>query len=367
MESLLTLEGIRVESGSQTLLALDRLDVRRGETLAVLGPTGAGKSTLLRVINGLIEPAAGRLLWEGKPVSRPMPLALRRRMAMAFQEPLLFRGTVFDNIAWGLRIRGLPRGQLRAEVAKALHALAIEHLEKRSCRELSGGEAHRVSLARVLVLRPELLLLDEPLASLDAVTREQLGDHLLRLIRGEQLTCVYVTHDQIEARAVADRIVVVDRGAVLQQGGPDDIFLRPATERVARFVQTRNLLPGEVVRQEEGIADIRVGEHVLQAVSESKPGDRVIVCIRPEHVILARTSSDSSARNRIQCTVSTIRARGPVVEVLCHSGLELAVLVTRRALDDLSLCEGDVVEASFKATAVHVVDPTEVPPDAPRQ
>lgn len=112
MDALLALENIRVQAGTQGLLSLEQLEVRRGETVAVLGPTGAGKSTLLRVINGLIEPAAGRLLWEGKPVPRPMPLELRRRMAMAFQEPLLFRGSVFDNVAWGLRIRGLPRAAI---------------------------------------------------------------------------------------------------------------------------------------------------------------------------------------------------------------------------------------------------------------
>lgn len=367
MVALLELEDIRVEAAGQRLLSVERLEVRRGETLTVLGPTGAGKSTLLRVINGLIEPAAGRLLWEGKAVSRPMQIGLRRRMAMAFQEPLLFRGSVSDNVGWGLRIRGVRGAQLRAEVSKALDALGIAHLAQRSCNELSGGEAHRVSLARALVLRPDLLLLDEPLASLDAVTREQLGDHLLRLIRTERLTCVYVTHDQIEARAVADRIVIIDRGAVLQVGEPDSVFLHPASERVAHFVQTRNLLPGEVVRQEDGLADIRVGEHVLQAVSRVAAGRQVIVCIRPEHVVLSRGPNDSSARNRIACIITAVRPRGPVAEVLCQAGQELVVLVTRRTLDDMGLRPGDVVEAAFKATAVHVVDPSEVPSHAARQ
>jgi len=367
MDALLALEDIRVEADGRHLLSLGRLEVRRGETLAVLGPTGAGKSTLLRVINGLFEPVAGRLLWEGKPVARPMPLELRRRMAMAFQEPLLFRGSVADNVAWGLRIRGLPRAQIRVEVSKALHALAIEHLEKRSCNELSGGEAHRVSLARALVLRPELLLLDEPLASLDAVTREQLGDHLVRLIRSDHLTCVYVTHDQSEARAVADRIAVIDRGGMLQVGDPDDVFLRPANERVAQFVQTRNLLPGEVLRQEAGLIEIRVGDHLVQAVSEARTGSRVIVCIRPEHVVLSHRSNDSSARNRIRCTVASVRPRGPVAEVTCDAGQQIVVLLTRRSLDDMGLQVGDVVEASFKATAVHVVEQTEVPTHATRQ
>jgi len=357
---LLTLQRIRVEAGGQRLLELDHLEVPRSKTLAVVGPTGAGKSTLLRVMNGLVVPAAGCILWDDAPIPTPMPLPVRRRMAMAFQEPLLFRGTVLDNVLFGLRVRGVSGAAARKRALEALRTLAVEHLSRRSCASLSGGEAHRVSLARVLVLRPELLLLDEPLASLDAVTREHLGDQLRRIVRDEQLTCVYVTHDQIEARAIADRIAVIDRGSLLQEGAPDDVFLRPASERVAHFVQTRNMLPGEVVRQDGGIAEVRVGTHVVQAVSDAAVGRRVTVCIRPEHIVLSRDAGDSSARNHLRAPISAILPRGPVAEIVCAASPDLVVLVTRRSLDDLSLRVGDVVDAAFKATAAHVVDSNQV-------
>lgn len=375
MTALLRLEGVQVAAAGQRprkrLLDVGELHVVPGETLAVLGPTGAGKSTLLRVMNGLVKPDRGRLEWEGQPVAIPMPLGVRRRMAMAMQDPLLFRGSVADNVAYGMKVRGVRGPELRQRAAKALEMFSVGHLADRASTRLSGGEAHRVSLARAVVLRPDLLLLDEPLASVDAVMRDRLGEELRQVIRAEGMTCVYVTHDQAEAQRMADRIVVLEEGRVLQAGTPEEIFYHPATERVAWFVKTGNVLKGTIRSVHDGSAQIEVGERILEAVSNLPVGTRVIVCLRPEEIVLVKGGEQraageriDSARNRLRCTVAAVEVQGPIANVTLDGGLRLLVLITRRSVEDMGLRAGDVVEATFKATALHIVEQTEVASNA---
>jgi tungstate transport system ATP-binding protein len=396
MTALLRLERIRVRDRDRdhdrdrdrdrVLLAIDELEVEEGETLAVLGPTGAGKSTLLRVMNALQIPDEGRVLWRGEPVAVPAPLALRRRMAMVFQEPLLFRATVSDNVAYGLRLRGEPRAAVRAKVGEALRLFGIEALGERSAHTLSGGEAQRASLARALVLRPELLLLDEPLASLDAVTRERLRDELGRILRESRLSCVHVTHDQEEAEWVADRIAVVVEGRLRQVGSPEEIFCRPKDLAVASFVRTRNLLEGTVRSSDLGRICVAVGEQTVEvrsAATEVAAGERVVVCLRAEQVLLEPRidggtgragraaapddptggdgrAGDSGAKgwaapNRFQGRISGVRALGSFAEVTVDCGFGLVALITRRFATELGLGDGVPVAVRFEPSAAHVV------------
>ncbi|MBI5478660.1 MAG: ABC transporter ATP-binding protein [Deltaproteobacteria bacterium] len=377
MTALLRLEDVLVRAGERPLLEVGAIEVNAGETLVILGQTGAGKSALLRVMNALIRPERGRFLWQGKEVRFPVPAAVRRRMAMAFQEPLLFLGTVFDNVAYGLRLRGVSGATLESRVVEALRLFGIEGLARRSGRTLSGGEAQRTALARAVVLQPDLLLLDEPLASLDPPTKERLEAELRRVIRSRGLTCAYVTHDRAEAQGMADRIAVLDAGALLQVGTPDDVFLRPSSERVARFVGTRNLLAGTVVGSAVGRARVAVGEHTLSAgaappMARSTPGPRltdaaaaVLVCIRPEEVVLTRDGgveprSDADA-NCLCATVREVRPLGATTEVHLDCGFPLVALVTRRCAEELELRDGNAVHASFRASATHLIPAS--PPD----
>jgi tungstate transport system ATP-binding protein len=362
MTALMQLQGVEVRgSDGALLLKVQELSVRRGETLAVVGSTGAGKSTLLRVMNGLLEPNGGRLLWEGAPVPQPMPLQLRRKMVMAFQAPLLFRGTVADNVAYGLRLRGEPKAQVPQRVRQALELFAVAHLAQRSCAQLSGGEAHRVSLARALVLRPELLLLDEPFASVDAVARERLGAELRAVLRAEGTACVYVTHDQREAQRMADRLAVLEGGTILQEGTPDEVFYRPASEQVARFVQAGNLLPGVVRRSAGGAVELEVSGSTIEAISQLPEGTAVVACLRPEDIAIARCAGPGaqgrkdSVRNHLQGTVTALQAQGPITFLTIACGVRLVAVITRRSAQELGLAPGDAVEASFKATALHVL------------
>lgn len=360
MSALLQLEDLRYVQGGRTILEISALEVREGETLAILGTTGAGKSTLLRLMNFLLTPQAGIFRWQGKTVTRPVPLSLRRRVAMAFQEPLLFQGTVSQNVAYGLALRGVRGAAAQSKVDEMLRLFHIDHLRHRSTRHLSGGEAQRTALARALVIEPELLLLDEPLASLDPPTKEQLAGELKALLARGRLTCAYVTHDQEEAVAIADSVAVLENGRLEQVGTPEEIFYHPRTPFVARFVRTGNVLPGVVEHSQEGLAVIQLREIRLEAVSDIPVGRQVWICLRPEDVLLSREErtfpSRGSARNHLAGVITAMRSNGATTQVTLDCGFPLLALITRRSALDLSLSPGDRLVASFKATALHLIE-----------
>jgi tungstate transport system ATP-binding protein len=362
--NLLSLAGIVVRATDRTLLDLPRLEVEEGEILVVLGPTGAGKSTLLRIMGLLQRPAAGTVSWRGEPVAWPPPLAIRRRMAMVFQAPLLFSGTVFDNVAYGLRLRGQRGSALRDQVEAALRQFHIAHLAEQRAGTLSGGEAQRAALARAVVLEPDLLLLDEPLASLDAPIREHLRDELKQVIRERRMTCVHVTHELPEAFTLADRIAVLAAGRVLQTGKPEEVFYAPKRREVAEFLRAGNLFPVEVVSTAGGLATVRVAGHTLAAASTLTPGRRVLACIHPEEVQIAPPVSRAAdplagkvaaATDQLEGTVVAVTDRGPTLRVDLDCGFPLRSLVTRRAARELSLRPGDRVAVAIAPESVHLI------------
>lgn len=357
--SLLAFEGVRVDAGGRTILDVDRLHIEAAEMLAVLGPTGAGKSTLLRVAHLLERPVAGVVRWRGDEVTWPAPLAVRRRIAMAFQDPLLFAGTVRDNVAFPLELRSVPRETRAARVGELLEMFGISALATRTAATLSGGEAQRVALARALAAQPELLLLDEPLASLDEPIRVRLRGELAAILRAQHVSCVWVTHDQGEALAVADRVAVLDRGRLCQVGAPAEVFYRPATPFVAGFVGTGNTLPGRVVAASEGVATVDVGGVRVEAVADAEPGAEVLACIRPEEVLIGRdgAAEHHSARNRLRGTVTAVVPQGATTMITVDCGVALRALVTRRSAEDLGLGPGVPVWLAVKATAVHLIAP----------
>lgn len=218
-------------------LEVPYLEVRVGEILSLVGPNGSGKTTLLMALGLLISPKKGSILFSGQPTyGLRSPLDLRRRIAMVFQEPLLLSGTVLDNGALGLKLRGVRGRALRSKAMEALERLGVAHLRNRSVRDLSGGEAQRVSLARALAVEPELLLLDEPFSSLDPPTRDQLLDDLEGVLRATGTTAVMTTHDRLDGLAISHRVAVVYQGRILQVGSPRDMIQRPSHPFVAHFL-----------------------------------------------------------------------------------------------------------------------------------
>jgi tungstate transport system ATP-binding protein len=234
-------EGLVVRRGARVVLDVPALAIGRGEIVALVGPNGAGKSTLVAALALLERPAAGTIVLNGTTIDwRRGTLAARRRLAIVFQESLLFDTTVAENVATGLKLRGVPKSERRPRVERWLDRLGIAHLANRQARTLSGGEAQRTSLARALVLEPELLLLDEPFAALDAPTREALADDLLPLLRETATTTtVMVTHDRDEAIDLGDRLAVLIDGRLAQLDRPEQVLTAPATEAVRAFFQRR--------------------------------------------------------------------------------------------------------------------------------
>ena len=336
------------------------LDIAAGEYFVVLGPTGAGKTVLLETIAGLHRPRRGRILLAGEDITHAPPE--RRGIGFVYQDYALFPHlSVAGNMAFGLRLRGMGRGEIERRVAAIGRLLGIEHLLHRMPETLSGGEAQRVALARALVVEPRLLLLDEPLSALDPETREALQRELGRVHRELGTTTIHVTHDFEEAVALGDKIAVLkeDRldgakreGRIVQVGRPEEIFRRPANEFVARFVGVRNIFRGQARPAEEGYKLVSIGEVEIAAVTELEGS--VHASIRPEDILLSREPLRSSARNVFQGRIVDISDRGTIAYITVRVPPDFICLITRRSLEEMELREGLEVHIAFKASAVHV-------------
>ena len=351
---------VRVAHAGRVVLEVPALTVRGGEILVVIGPNGAGKSTLLRVVGLLEGPAGGAVRFQGERVAPGGALAVRRRMASAFQEPLLADTTVAENVAMGLSFRGVSAAEAAPRVARWLTRLGVGALGARQARTLSGGEAQRVALARALVLEPELLLLDEPFSALDQPSREALIEDLGAILRADRITTVFVTHDRGEALALGDRVAVMMDGRILQVDTPAQVFRAPVSEAVARFVGVETILDCRVLEYDGEIAVVQVGGRTIEVAQPAAPGEIVRLCLRPEDVtLLAPEPADraSSARNRLSGKVVRIVPSGPHLRVSVDCGFILAALVTHRSAESLRLGEGVPISAQFKATALHLLRP----------
>ena len=355
--TLLTATGLRVERGGRPVLDVPEFALPQGQVLALIGPNGSGKSTLLQTLACLLEPAAGTLSFQGRPLgTRPERDAYRRRVTMVFQDPLLFDTTVRGNLEAGLRLRQVPRAERDARVAAVAQRFGIRPLLDRSARKLSGGEAQRTALARAFVLEPDVLFLDEPFSALDAATREALLDDLAGALKQTGTTAVLATHDQMEALRLADALMVLDQGRIRQVGPAAQVINHPCDEFVAGFVGMETVLAGTVVASNSGLFRVAVGGHEVLAPGGPRVGEQVLVGIRPENVTLATAAeARTSARNAFPCTVGRIVPRGPFFKVELDCGFFLTAFVTPLSLEELALTEGRKLVASFKATAVHVI------------
>src|SRR5215467_4520686 len=263
------------------------LDIARGETMVLLGPSGCGKTTLLRMVAGLERPdIGGRIFFNDADVT-DVPIE-QRKVGMVFQSYALFPNmNVAENIGYGLKVRGINGAERGARVAELVALTGIEGLEHRRIDQLSGGQRQRVALARAVAVRPSVLLLDEPLTALDAALRERLRSDLNRLLRTLGITTIYVTHDQAEAMALGDRIVVMRKGAVAQVGAPRDIYFTPANRFVAEFVGAANILEGV---SGAGALTLRGGRLAIEKTSLKGPS---LAMVRPESIAIVAAENAS--------------------------------------------------------------------------
>jgi ABC-type Fe3+/spermidine/putrescine transport system ATPase subunit len=303
----------RIRNGSQPV-SLDRvtkrfgdfyavrnlsLDVAAGEFVTLLGPSGCGKTTTLKMIAGLTPQDGGEIRFGARRVD--MLPANKRNVGLVFQNYALFpHMTVNENIAFGLRMRGWGRAAQAARVAELLSLVRLEGLGDRKPSQLSGGQQQRVAVARALAFGPDLVLLDEPLSNLDAKLRDEVRLDLRDIQRRAQQTTIFVTHDQIEALVMSDRIILMNQGIIEQIGSPRDLYAAPSTEFAARFVGANNLVPGVLVSSGGEIAATTPDIDVPILASTAAPdvnakGQSVWICIRPEQLSLARSAGNGSA------------------------------------------------------------------------
>jgi molybdate transport system ATP-binding protein len=353
---LLRATGIERHHAGRTVLSVDAFSVMDGEVVAVLGPNGAGKSTLFRILLLLEAADAGTIELRGVRASAG-DVSARRSLAGVFQRPHLFAGTVRDNVAFGLRARGADPDSIAESCSAALARLGIAELAARAVGTLSGGEAQRVALARAIVCRPQLLLLDEPTANLDAHARRTFRHDMEGIVRGAASAAVLITHDPADAFALADRVVVLEGGSIVQRGTPAELLAAPATPFVAAFTGAEILLDGIVAAALDELVEVDVSGGIrLQAVAATRlaPGTRVHIAYRPEDIVLepAAAVSATSARNRLLLRVAGITPTAGLARVRLCGPPDLIALVTRSSAGELGLAAGVEVAARVKVSAL---------------
>ncbi|HEX7005466.1 MAG TPA: ABC transporter ATP-binding protein [Trueperaceae bacterium] len=336
------LEGVTKKFGAD-VVAVDALDlaIEPGSLVTLLGPSGCGKTTTLRMIAGLERATGGRILIDGSDVTR-LPANLRD-VTMVFQSYALFpHMNVFDNVAYGLRVAGVSGSELARRVDEALEMVGMQGLERRSSAALSGGQQQRVALARALVMEPRVLLFDEPLSNLDAKLRRRVRQDIRDLQQRLGITSVYVTHDQEEALAISDVIVVMRDGKVQQTGSPHELYTRPANRFVADFIGSATFLPGSF----DGEC-VTLAQHTFRHAQETGPGD-VTVMVRPEAV---RVSVDGPG---LPATVKSVSYLGLATDVLFETPVgELAATISGEGRPDLR--RGDQVSLEFHPAGIYLL------------
>jgi molybdate/tungstate transport system ATP-binding protein len=347
---MITLEKVSHEWGDFSLKNVS-FRVKKGEYFIILGPTAAGKTLILETIAGFYIPRNGNILLNGKNSTHIPPE--KRNIGFVYQDYSLFpHMTVEENIAFGLKMRKLPKGEVETKVQSIMDSMGLSYLKDRFPSTLSGGEQQRVALARALVIDPDILLLDEPLSALDPRTQESLRSELKRIHEVRGTTTIHVTHNQGEALALANRIGVIMNGEVIQVDTPYKVFNEPVSEEMAIFVGVENVIKGNVMSSEDGVALVEIGNYQMRALSNLAEGE-VNVFIRPENIFLSKVKLESSARNCISGKITKITQFGATFRVYMDNGL--SALVTKQAIEELELNVGEKVYASFKATGVHLI------------
>ena len=348
------LKDVRKSFGGVGVIEGINLTIAKGEFVVFVGPSGSGKSTLLRMIAGLETATGGAILIDGKDVTFAEPA--ERGIAMVFQSYALYpHMNVYENIAFNLRLSRLPGSEIDTRVREAARILRLDALLQRSPAQLSGGQRQRVAIGRAIVRNPKVFLFDEPLSNLDAALRVQMRLEIERLHRELDATMIYVTHDQVEAMTLADRIVALDAGRVQQVGAPLDLYASPGNRFVAGFIgsPTMNFVPARVVALADGIATLQLGVDGQPTVALDLPGatvgQSVTIGLRPEAIsVLAPTEAGLSA------TIETVERLGNITFAYLNTGAPDPVTV--QIMGDQPVTNGQNVRLGLNPARMHAFD-----------
>ena len=329
------------------------LEVKQGEYFVILGPTGSGKTLLLELIVGLYIPNKGKIFIEGKDITYEVPE--KRNLGFLYQDYSLFpHFSVRKNIEYGMKLRNMSKTEIDNKLKELSKMFKIQNLMHRDVTTLSGGEQQRVALARALATNPKVLLLDEPFSALDENTKANLISEMKELHRKEGITFIHVTHSQEEAMILADRIGIIMNGTIVQVGTPEEIFYKPKTKEIARFVKIENIWEGKVIekRNEEIVIEIK-GKKIVAISNHFKVGDEVRLIIRPEDVVIGK--GNTSARNVFKGVVSDVIKHGFYNIVRIDCGFQVEAAVTKQSIENLNIKEGKNIDIFFKATSIQVI------------
>ena len=352
MTTIIELRGMTKEYGA--ILALDNasLRVESGEVYGLIGPNGSGKTTLLRILAGIETPTKGEMHFQGTRIDANNRSLLTRNITMVFQKTVMFTGTVYDNVAYGLKLKGYSKKDVAAIVREALLTVKLESFEKRSAKKLSGGEQQRIAIARALALDTQVMLLDEPTANIDPKNASIIED-VLKTISKRKKTVVIATQNMTQAENLANRVAVLNRGRVEGIGRFQEVFKSPS-KFLADFARIENIFQGVSRITEEGTSIISVGEELDVEAAFRKSGNTTIY-VRPEDIILSTQPLVSSARNTFKGKITEITDLGPVVKLKVKAGKDFTDQVTKRSFNEMQLNLDSSVFLAFKASSVQIV------------
>ncbi len=346
---MMELRGVSKRYGEIEALRDLTLEIERGEVITVLGPNGSGKSTLLRILAALEQPTDGDVLFDGKNVNLKDKGSWRKRTTLVFQRPVVLRGSVFGNVAYGLRQRGLSSDEIEERVSGALHLLGLDALAERNAKSLSGGEKQRLSIARAVILETDLLLLDEPTVNLDPESLDIVKRFVLGLRERPDVTVVLATHDMEIARELSDRVLLLSGGRVVEIGSTRDLMLSQSSE-MARFARTENVFTGTSIIV-KGVSQIDVAGAVIVGAFSAQ--GETTIHVRPEDIIISRSVMRSSARNSLLGKIVGVEEHNSIIRLRVDAGVDFTVQITRRSLEEMGLNVGQEVYLTFKASSVN--------------
>jgi len=335
--------------------ALDsiNLGVEEGEIYALLGPSGSGKTSLLKIMALLDDPTSGEVYYGGEKVTEKNVQQTRMQATMVFQKTAVFDTTVHKNIAYGLKLRGMPEYQIRKEASEALKQVGLEGFEKREAKNLSGGEQQRVALARALALKTRLVLLDEPTANLDPRNASMIEDIISSANKTSKTTFVMATHNIFQARTLPHRIALLQDGSIKETGASADVF-SSLSRTLASFAAVDNTFTGDAKPSVSGTTLVDLGNGVQIEMTEAKAG-KVSVFVDPKEIIISRKRFASSARNVLRGRITEVKDAGNVVKIIIDVGKPFTVQITKKSLAEMKLSLGTEVYLAFKASSVQAI------------
>ncbi len=352
MGNIVELRNVTKVYGNLTAVDGITLQVSEAEILALLGPNGSGKSTLLKMLAIILQPSTGEVYFQGVQVNERNIEQMRMESTLVFQKTVLFTSSVYDNVAYGLKIRKLPKRTIEEEVHKALELVRLEGFEKRQAKKLSGGEQQRVALARALVLKTKLLLLDEPTANLDPKNASIVEEAIGTVNQERKTTVIIATHNMLQAKNLPTRIALIENGRIGEVGKPQEIFGR-LSKTFASFAAVENTLTGEARIANDGTTLVDIGNDVNIVAVTRKTG-KISIFISPDDIILSKTTFSSSARNSFEGSVIEIVDMNSVVKLRVDVGKFFTVHITRRSFEEMNINLGSKVFLTFKASSVQV-------------